>query len=1019
MLALLLAATLAAQVPDSAHLVLVATTDVHGHATAWDYLAHRPFPGGLPRVATVVDSLRRRYPGQVVVLDAGDLLQGSPFASYYARAGVTGLHPIIEAMNLVGYDAATLGNHDFDRGLPALFDALRDAAYPYVSANIQARPGDTPMFRPYRVVQRQGVRVGIAGFTTPGVMVWDRDRLRGKMRVVPIAQAAPGALAGLRRESDFAVVLVHSGLGGASSYDTTGVGSENAAATLAELPTRPDVVVVGHTHQEIRDTAINGVRFVQPRPFGGQVAVVHVDLARRRGTWQVLRIRTELLDTRSVAPSPLLEQRLAASHDSVQAWVDQPLGLAAAPMRSRAARVQPTPIMDFVLETERRRAGTQLASGPAYDLQAGFTDTVRRADVLRLYPFDNTLRAIRISGAQLRAYLEWSARYFLVDPAGRISINDSVPGYDFDLVRGARYQIDLRRPVGDRIQGLSVGGRPVAPGDSFTLALNSHRQTGAGGYAMLRGAPVVYDKGEGIPELLEVEVARGGADPAARPPSQWGIGPEVARMAVRNLFGVAPPPLARSAADTVTFRLVASADLHEELPVVAGGVERAMDSLGAECGCPGVRLDAGGSLHGSPVGEATGGRAAVKLLDAMGYTAAIPGEREFDWPLDTLRQRTGETRFPWIASNLIDTATGRRPTWLAPYRMIDTAGIRIAVLGYVAPETKLVQPAERTAGLRFGEGELALHEALTEVRAARPGLTVLLADAGATCDSVTCVGEVVRLAEQLGGSGVDLIIAGRSPRPFQTRVAGIAIVAPGGPGAVAVADLVKTPAGGREIRVRAEPVAAGPARPGSELAGVLRSLGQLADSMERRVVARLKRPLDRAGPQFALGALLAEARRNAGRADLGLVRNASIRSGLPAGVVTWATLRTVEPAGAALVEVTLTGAQLRDLAERVVGDSTVPSAHLAGAEVRYDPRAPRGRRTRRVELAGERKLRPGESYTLVTDDATAAGAGGLLPDGLAAVRLGLTEVEATAAYLRRLPQPVEASAAVAFQSTRP
>jgi 2',3'-cyclic-nucleotide 2'-phosphodiesterase/3'-nucleotidase len=383
-----------------------------------------------------------------------------------------------------------------------------------------------------------------------------------------------------------------------------------------------------------------------------------------------------------------------------------------------------------------------------------------------------------------------------------------------------------------------------------------------------------------------------------------------------------------------------------------------------------------------------------------------------------LRRRTGETRFPWIASNLTDTATGARPTWLAPYQIIDTAGLRIAVLGYLAPETKLVQPAERTAGLRFGEGELALHEVLGEVRAARPALTVLLADAGAACDSVTCEGEVLRLAEQLGGSGVDLIVAGRSPRSFETRVAGIAIVGPGGPGAVAVADLVRTPAGGREVRVRVEPVAAGPPRTGSPVAGVLQSVNRLADSMERRVVARLKRPLDRAGSQFALGALLAEARRNAARADLGLVRNASIRSGLPAGAVTWAALRTVEPAGAALVQVTLTGTQLRELAERVVGDSGAPSAHLAGAEVRYDPRAARGRRTRRVELAGERKLGPQESYTLVTDDATAGGAGGLLPGGLAAVRLGLTDVEATAAYLRRLPQPVEPGPAVAFQSTR-
>ncbi|MBA3521530.1 MAG: metallophosphoesterase, partial [Gemmatimonadales bacterium] len=188
MFRLLLAASLvSAPVQDSAHVVLVATTDVHGHATAWDYVAKRPFPGGLARVAVVVDSLRRRYPGQVVLMDAGDVLQGDPFASYHARVAPREPHPIVEAMNLAGYDIATLGNHDFDWGVPALYRALRSAAFPYVSANIYAVPGDTLVFRPYRVLLRQGVRIGVAGFTTPGTMLWNRTQMaEGKLRVAPI-----------------------------------------------------------------------------------------------------------------------------------------------------------------------------------------------------------------------------------------------------------------------------------------------------------------------------------------------------------------------------------------------------------------------------------------------------------------------------------------------------------------------------------------------------------------------------------------------------------------------------------------------------------------------------------------------------------------------------------------------------------------------------------------------------------------------------------------------------------------
>ena len=169
MLSLLFAASLSVtQAPDTAHVVLVATTDVHGRATAWDYLAERAAPGGLTRVATVVDSLRRRYPGQVVVLDAGDMLQGNAFAAYQARQGRRQPNPIVEAMNLVGYDAATPGNHDFDWGVPELERALADAAFPYVSANLFRVPSDSLLVSPFRVLRRGPIRVGVTGFTTPG-----------------------------------------------------------------------------------------------------------------------------------------------------------------------------------------------------------------------------------------------------------------------------------------------------------------------------------------------------------------------------------------------------------------------------------------------------------------------------------------------------------------------------------------------------------------------------------------------------------------------------------------------------------------------------------------------------------------------------------------------------------------------------------------------------------------------------------------------------------------------------------
>jgi 2',3'-cyclic-nucleotide 2'-phosphodiesterase (5'-nucleotidase family) len=257
MLSLFMMLALAAPVQDTAHVVVVATTDVHGRATDWDYVANQPFPGGLSRVATVVDSLRAAHPGQVVVVDAGDLIQGDAFAAYFARVAPRDPNPVIEAMNLAGYDVATPGNHEFDWGLAAMRRIIAGAAFPYVSGNLYTLPADTLLYPPFVVLQRQGVRIGVTGFTTPGAAVWNRDQLKGNIRVERIPVAARRVMERLRRESDLTVVLAHSGMSGPASYDTTGIGAEHSAATLATLTEAPDLVVVGHSHQEMRDTVFN------------------------------------------------------------------------------------------------------------------------------------------------------------------------------------------------------------------------------------------------------------------------------------------------------------------------------------------------------------------------------------------------------------------------------------------------------------------------------------------------------------------------------------------------------------------------------------------------------------------------------------------------------------------------------------------------------------------------------------------------------------------------------------------
>ena len=1010
-------------------MVLVATTDIHGHATDWDYVANQPFPGGLSRVATVVDSLRAAYPGQVVVVDAGDLIQGDAFAAYFARIAPRDPNPVIEAMNLAGYDVATPGNHEFDWGLPAMRRIISGAAFPYVSGNLYTMPADTLLYPSFVVLQRQGVRIGVTGFTTPGATVWNRDQLKGNIRVDRIPVAARRVMERLRRESDLTVVLAHSGMGGPASYDTTGIGAEHSAATLATLTDAPDLVVVGHSHREIRDTVVGSVHFVQPKPYGTSVSITHVDLVRRDGRWRPARLRAELLSTAMVAPSARVNQRLAPARASVLEWADASVGEAADAMPAAASRMEPTAIMNFVHAVQLKRTGAQLSAASAFDLKAGFdSGTIRMRDLVALYPYDNTLRVIRISGSQLKDYLEHSARYFKADPAGRISIDPGVPGYDYDMVAGARYDIDLRRRVGDRIRNLTVRGRPVTATDVFTLAVNSHRQTGAGGYAMLRGAAVVYDRNENIRDLLVEEIRlRKTIDPAKYASRDWRIVPEMAAASARSLFRVPQRPAPVGPRDSVLLRILATADLHGALlaglaegqPSGAAVLSSTMDSLGAECGCPVLRLDAGGAMHGSVASNITHGRAMVDVLNELGIAATAMSEGDLTWSVDTLRRRISEARFHWLAANVFDSATGRRPDWAVPYRVLEGGGLKVAVVGYITADAKSSLKSNLTRGLRFGEGALAIHDVLAEVRALRPDVTILLAHAGAECDGPVCTGEVIRLADAVESRTLDLVVAGHTHRRVDTRVAGISIIESEGEGSLAVADVVRTSAGGREVRIRLEPISPDRVDGDEQMALLVDEYRRRTASITGRVVANVKVPLPREGDQHRLGGMIAEARRNVLRADVGLVGNAGIGADLPAGPVTYGQLYRVQPSESGLVKLTVTGAQLREVLEQALSRNGRPAAHVAGIRVRYDPRRPAGRRIQRLELLGSRKFQSNAEYTLATDDFLASGGEGYLALlNRPSVPGSILDVDAVIAYLRRLPQPAEITAPPGFQSTR-
>src|SRR5215210_1639309 len=324
-------------------LVIATTTDVHGRLRAWDYYANQAEAvRGLSRAATIVDSVRAANPGRVILLDAGDLLQGNPLTYVAAKVSRDRTNPIIAAMNSMRYDAAAIGNHEYNYGVPYLDSAVRQATFPFLSANTyRIDPNGVHAFRPWVIVERAGLKVGIVGATTPGVMIWDAENVRGRLRFGDIVPAVRQAVQEVRGAgADIVLVTVHSGLNEPASYDTvsTAVPSENVAARLAgEIP-GIDFIVYGHSHKENRGSTIGRTLLVQPKNWATSVDVAHLVVSRSGGivgnagakfeknSYAVIEKRGDIVQAAGHPEDAAVIAATDAAHRETVAYVTTPIG---------------------------------------------------------------------------------------------------------------------------------------------------------------------------------------------------------------------------------------------------------------------------------------------------------------------------------------------------------------------------------------------------------------------------------------------------------------------------------------------------------------------------------------------------------------------------------------------------------------------------------------------------------------------------------------------------------------------
>ena len=564
----------------TAVLAVLETTDLHSNVVGYDYFKLAEEPSiGLDRTASLIAQARGEY-ANTVLFDNGDTIQGNALADYQALVAPVRCDQtlgIYKVMNALKYDGASIGNHEFNYGLGFLSQVTgkrfqvagvdqpkrcAGPAFPQVLANVYSVKTKQPLFEPYRIVEKQiagqdargrriaaTVKVGIIGFTPPGIMSWDKRHLEGKVYVTGVREAAEKYVPEMRRKgADVVVAIAHGGLDG-SPYTPQ---MENAGYYLAQVE-GVDVMLLGHSHQLFPNPAstapqfnlpgvdkvkglVHGVPTVMANLWGKHLGVVALHLRADGKRWRIEKEKTTVearaaqnADKSFVAPDPLVARLIKEEHEATIRFVKTPVGSSDFRMSTYFVDVGDTSALEVVNQAQTDYVKKYVAANlpqyaklPVLSMSAafknGFAGAFDYTDVAPgklamnnaadLYLYPNALYAVKVDGAGLKAWLETSARRFnTIDPAkteAQELINQGFPSYNFDVPTSSElsFEIDVTQPPGQRIRKLALRGEPVADGQEFIVATNNYRASGGGNFPGLDGSKTILASPDSSRDVL-------------------------------------------------------------------------------------------------------------------------------------------------------------------------------------------------------------------------------------------------------------------------------------------------------------------------------------------------------------------------------------------------------------------------------------------------------------------------------------------------------------------------------------
>jgi len=496
-------------------LTILHTSDLHGNIFPINYATNQPYYVGLGKVSTILKNTLAENPA-TIILDTGDLIQGTPLEYYHAKIDNTPADPMVLVMNHMGYKATVIGNHEFNYGMNVLEKAISEADFPFLSANIVKKGTDEPFFKPYilfNVVSGDDIiTVAYLGLTTKYIPNWEEPKHIEMLDFLDPVEVAKKYVPMLNDVADVVIVGYHGGLErdpetGEPTEELTG---ENQGYQLLKEVPGIDVLLTGHQHRTIA-TIVDGVVISQPSNWGKVVNKIDLTLELKDGKWVISDKNISSISSKTVDADPEVLALVQDYEDKVQEWLDQPVGLATGdfyiddPM---IARLADNPLIEFINKVQMDASGAPISSAALFnnDIKGWKAGPVTLRDINAVYIYPNTLKVIRVTGADIKAALERSAEYFSVVD-GEVTVTkswvDPKPRhYNYDMWEGIDYKIAVNKPVGERIIELKFNGKPIDPDAEYEIVLNNYRAGGGGGYTMFQGKPVVREVMLEVSEII-------------------------------------------------------------------------------------------------------------------------------------------------------------------------------------------------------------------------------------------------------------------------------------------------------------------------------------------------------------------------------------------------------------------------------------------------------------------------------------------------------------------------------------